>query len=174
MYCFKCGVDMGTIDFPHTCSCGQTHYRNPIPVAVGLVPAVRRIVGPSGQPLEQIGALLVRRKGGTTDGKLALPGGYVDSNDASLFAAISREIREETAVEIPIDSWRLIDHAKPGPGHLLLFLESSHRLDADSFTSDVPPSDEIYEKAIGFEPMELAFPRHTEQFLRFLHRKGEV
>ena len=38
MFCFKCGNDMGTIEFPHTCSCGQFHYRNPIPVAVGIVP----------------------------------------------------------------------------------------------------------------------------------------
>ena len=124
-----------------------------------MFPVVRRIAGPTGQAVEQVGVLLVRRKGGPTDGKLALPGGYVDSKDDSLFAAVSREIREETAVEVPIDSWRLIDHAKPSPGHLLLFLESSHRLDFDSFTNDVPPSDEIYEKVIRLRPYGSRVPQ---------------
>ena len=88
-YCSSCGTrypDDG--GWPRACAnCGRVTYRNPLPVAVVIVP-----IGPAGE-----GVLLVRRAVAPHIGQLALPGGYVNYGE-TWQAAGAREVAEETGV----------------------------------------------------------------------------
>lgn len=67
--------------------CNQIHYRNPIPVVVGVIPKPEgRMVG------------LVRRAIPPQKGEWALPGGFVEV-DENPEEAVVREIKEEIGVE---------------------------------------------------------------------------
>src|SRR5215813_12854269 len=73
--------------WPRTCGhCNHISYRNPLPVAVVLVPVDR-------------GLLVVRRNIEPGFGKLALPGGYVDFLE-SWQQAGAREVFEETGLRL--------------------------------------------------------------------------
>ena len=127
--------------------CTQTSFINPVPVAVALVPVER-------------GLLLIRRGIEPHTGKLALPGGYVDWGE-TWQQACAREVREETGLSIPNpDAFRQRQVMSALPGLLLIFGEISKK--------EVPPlppfapTDETTERLVANEPIELAFPLHTQ------------
>lgn len=113
-HCHACGVAYASDEWPRTCpGCGNMFWRNPIPVAVCLVPVVDE--GTS----EQQGLLLVERS--IAPHGPALPGGFVDWGEDVATAAV-RELREETGIVSEAADARLYDSRITLNGaHLLMF-----------------------------------------------------
>lgn len=90
-YCCRCGAEVVTRRLEgrlrQVCgTCGQVHYRNPLPVASAVVLDEQRRV------------LLVRRGNAPYQGMWCLPIGFAEL-DESIEEAALRELREETGVE---------------------------------------------------------------------------
>ena len=151
-HCSYCGNQFPTgLSWPRECAhCGRTTYRNPLPVAVALLP-----VRNGGDPP---GLAVVRRTIEPHRGRLALPGGFVDHGETWQEAAV-RELREETGIPAETEEVRLADVLSDRAGHLLVF-----GLLAERDISELPPPAATDETA-GWEflpaPIELAFPLHT-------------
>ncbi|MFJ9625797.1 NUDIX domain-containing protein [Streptomyces sp. NPDC101181] len=154
-HCGTCGAPYPVLlpadGWPRTCPrCGTTAYRNPLPVAVALLP----VTGPSATGLVVITRTIEPRKGGT-----ALPGGFVDHAE-DWRHAVTRELREETGIKAAEEDVRLADVLSDTAGHLLVFgLLPPRPLSA------LPPSRPTAETS-GYEilsaPRALAFPLHTQ------------
>jgi ADP-ribose pyrophosphatase YjhB (NUDIX family) len=86
-HCSYCGHRFaGRAGWPRTCaSCGEISYRNPVPVAVLVV------------PVEDLGVLMVRRV--DPPAGLALPSGYIEHGERWQDAA-TRELAEETGIRV--------------------------------------------------------------------------
>lgn len=158
-HCSYCGAPFpaGLAGWPRTCpACGNTTYRNPLPVAVLIVPV-------------DGGVLLVRRAVTDGRGRLALPGGYVNLGESWQQAAV-REAREEMGVAI--------DHATVGhvrtvsapDGTLLVF-----GLAPPQSFDDLPPfvpNAETSERMLANGPTELAFDLHTQVLRDYFAGRG--
>ncbi|WP_327270144.1 NUDIX domain-containing protein [Streptomyces sp. NBC_01218] len=157
-HCAACGApyDAAVLRagaWPRPCAaCGTTAYRNPLPVAVALLPVTDAADGTQG-------LVVITRTIPPHRGRLALPGGFVDHGEDWRHAVV-RELREETGIEAGADEVTLADALSSPDGHLLLFgllpARPVHLL---------PPSAPTDETA-GYEVLrtagELAFPLHTE------------
>lgn len=151
-HCGSCGArypaDAG---WPRTCTaCGATAYRNPLPVAVALLPVTDR----DGSALVVITRTIEPQRGG-----LALPGGFIDHGEDWRHAVV-RELGEETGIEAAPEDVRGADILSSPGGHLLLF-----GLLPERPAAQLPPSvptDETRGWQLLRAPAELAFPLHTE------------
>jgi ADP-ribose pyrophosphatase YjhB (NUDIX family) len=149
-HCPYCGQSYGRQRrWPRRClACGQKTYRNPLPVVVVLLPVP-----------DLSGLLAVRRAIAPGYGKLALPGGYIDWNDASWQHAAVRELREETGIRVRaagLTEFRV----RTTPDHKLVVFALAEGI----ASTDLPifqPNDEISEWAILRGPARLAFSSHT-------------
>ncbi|WP_312846369.1 NUDIX domain-containing protein [Streptomyces sp. WAC02707] len=152
-HCSSCGTAHSTdAGWPRTCpGCGRTAYRNPLPVAVALLP-VTDADGTTG--LVVVTRAIEPQRGGT-----ALPGGFVDHGE-DWRAAVARELREETGIEAAAEEVRLADAMSSPGGHLLLFGLLPAR-PASALPASAP-TDETTGHHLLRAPEELAFPLHTE------------
>ncbi|GGZ28341.1 NUDIX domain-containing protein [Streptomyces nitrosporeus] len=150
-HCGSCGTSWSTGTWPRTCAhCGHTAYRNPLPVAVALLP----VTGPAATGLLVITRTIAPRRGG-----IALPGGFIDHTEDWRHAVV-RELREETGVLAESGDVRLADVLSSPDGHLLVFGLLPPRPAAA-----LPPSAPTGETSghhVLHAPDELAFPLHTE------------
>lgn len=149
-HCSQCGQAFGRLRrWPRHCTgCGHTTYRNPLPVAVVLLPI-----------LDQAGLLAVRRAIDPGCGKLALPGGYIDWNDATWQDAAVRELREETGIRIAaaqLSAFRV--HSTPD--HKLVVFALAEGIVSTKLPA-FQPNSEISEWNILRAPTRLAFSTHT-------------
>ncbi|WP_258050177.1 NUDIX domain-containing protein [Streptomyces finlayi] len=152
-HCDSCGTQYpaaNSASWPRTCaSCGATAYRNPLPVAVALLP----VTDARGGGLVVITRAVPPQQGGT-----ALPGGFIDHAEDWRHAVV-RELREETGIEAQEQDVRLADAMSSRDGHLLLFGLLPPRPAAD-LPASVPTAE-----TAGYEVLraarELAFPLHT-------------
>lgn len=153
-HCSYCGAPFAAdAPWPRTCAaCGNRSYLNPLPVAVVLVP-----VG--------AGVLLVRRAIPPQRGMLALPGGFVGLGETWQEAG-AREVLEEAGVAV--DPAAIADfYARSAPdGHLLVFGVAPPLAALPPFA----PTDEASELVVASEPVELAFPLHTDALRLFFER----
>lgn len=154
-HCGACGAPYTALPsadaWPRVCArCGVTAYRNPLPVAVALLP----VTGPRTTGLVVITRTIEPQKGGA-----ALPGGFIDHAE-DWRTAVVRELREETGVEAAEQDVRLADVLSDTGGHLLVF----GLLPARPLASLPPstPTDETSGYEILYGPRALAFPLHTE------------
>src|SRR3954467_14900296 len=151
-HCSYCGASyLADQPWPRVCAtCGETTWRNPLPVAVALLPV---------DTDDGRGIVVVRRDIEPQRGKLGLPGGFIEHGEQWRDGAV-RELREETTIEADPTQVKLFDvHSAPS-GTLLVFgiLPPRH-------VSELPPS-VATDESTGFEivrtPVELAFSTHTQ------------
>jgi NADH pyrophosphatase NudC (nudix superfamily) len=152
-FCSACGAEIAdTVHWPRHCNaCGREHYRNPIPVAVVMVPV-------------DGGILTVRRAIPPGIGKLALPGGFINDGETWQEGG-AREVLEETGLTIAPGDLSLLDAVSVEAGNLLLFC-----LAPPQTPSGYVANSEVLEVVIVREPTELAFSSHTDQLKRHFNR----
>ncbi|WP_187645326.1 NUDIX domain-containing protein [Streptomyces sp. TRM49041] len=152
-HCAHCGAPYAdqAAPWPRTCpGCSTVTYRNPLPVAVALLPAT----GPQGTGLVVITRTIDPGRGG-----VALPGGFIDHAE-DWRDAVVRELQEETGIKAAAHKVRLADAMSSPGGHLLLF-----GLLPERPAAELPPSTPTAETAghhTLYAPASLAFPLHTE------------
>ncbi|MEU0131672.1 MULTISPECIES: NUDIX domain-containing protein [unclassified Streptomyces] len=150
-HCGNCGARYAAGTWPRTCTaCGHTAYRNPLPVAVALLP----VTSPHGTGLVVITRTIPPHQGG-----IALPGGFIDGTEDWRHAVV-RELREETGILADEADVRLADALSSPGGHLLLFGLLPAR-PAEELPPPAP-TDETAGHHLLHAPDELAFPLHTE------------
>ncbi|AXI76619.1 NUDIX domain-containing protein [Peterkaempfera bronchialis] len=153
-HCTRCGTPYtpGTATWPRRCpGCGALAYRNPLPVAVALLP-VRTADGATA-------LTAVRRTIEPGRGLLALPGGFIDHGE-TWQQAVTRELAEETGIHADPARVRLADAHTDTVGSYLLLFGLLPPLDL----ADLPPStptDETDGHHLLTAPTDLAFPLHT-------------
>ncbi|WP_406279227.1 NUDIX domain-containing protein [Streptomyces sp. NBC_00191] len=150
-HCGNCGAPYGSLtSWPRTCpTCGETAYRNPLPVAVALLPAY---------DAHGTGLVVITRTIDPGRGGIALPGGYIDLGE-DWQQAVVRELSEETGIEVPREDVRLADALSAADGHLLLFGLLPPRA-VESLPRPVPTA-ETTGWHVLHEPTQLTFPLHT-------------
>jgi ADP-ribose pyrophosphatase YjhB (NUDIX family) len=158
-HCSYCGSPFpaGAKTWPRACpACGSTTYRNPLPVAVLVVP----ISGDAADGDGTGGVMLIRRSLPDGRNKLALPGGFINLGE-SWQAAAARETFEEAGVSVdPADVVHLRTASAPD-GTLLVFGACARPLTPAQLPAFVP-SAETAERLVVPGPVELAFSLHTE------------
>ncbi|MEU2249017.1 NUDIX domain-containing protein [Streptomyces sp. NPDC019224] len=159
-HCAACGAPYTGLaapdSRPRTCAaCGETAYRNPLPVAVALLPVTDG---------DTTGLVVITRTIEPARGGLALPGGFIDHAEDWRHAVV-RELREETRIEARPEDVRLADALSSPAGHLLLFGLLPERPAATLPPS--APTDETSGHTLLRAPAVLAFPLHTEAVHRW-------
>ena len=157
-HCSYCGgAYLPDQPWPRVCpQCGETTWRNPLPVAVLLLP-VRYDDG------GHDGVVLTRRAIQPAWGELCFPGGFLEYGELWPEGAI-RELREETGLEATTDEVTLFDVQSTGR-HVLVF----GIVPARSAT-DLPPSTpsaEALEWVTTRRNVRLAFPSHQAVLDKF-------
>ncbi|GAM11463.1 nudix hydrolase 23, chloroplastic [Geobacter sp. OR-1] len=157
-HCSWCGAPFQqAAAWPRHClECGNTTYRNPIPVVVVLVPVPAGIV-------------VIRRNIEPRKGTLTLPGGYLDCGETWQEGA-QRELLEETGIEVKPEEIRLYDVCNGLDDTLVIF-----GLATPQPAGTVQPfsSEETTEVAVIEGPIELGFTMHTQVVARYFMELGK-
>lgn len=156
-HCHFCGAKHESEEWPRVCgACHGTTWRNPIPIAVVLVP-----VGEG---------LLVGKRGIEPGiGKWAHTAGYMELGESWQESA-SRELLEETGVSVPATLIKFHALKMSGTGNLLVFCMTPPLV--PEVFAGFTPNDEVTELKVITEPMELAFETHTEMADRYFEMKA--
>lgn len=163
-HCSYCGTAYPeTAGWPRVCAaCGETTWRNPLPVAVAIQPVLTDDGG--------IGVVVQRRDIEPKRGELALPGGFIEYGE-QWRAALVRELREETGLTgEPAEVSLFAVHSAP-TGTVLIFGTLPPRPAAGLPPS--APTAEATEWLVVTEPTELAFSTHTEVLADYLTRHAQ-
>lgn len=156
-YCSSCGTRYPEpAGWPRTCAaCDAVAYRNPLPVAIALLPVT---------DAEGTGLVVITRTIEPALGGIALPGGFIDHAE-DWRDAVVRELREETWIEAAAEDVQLADALSSPGGHILVFGLLPTRA-ADELPPSAP-TDETTGHHLLRAPTELAFPLHTEAVRRW-------
>ena len=133
-------------------------FNSPSPVSVGIIP----VLGPTGQT----GFLGLRRAIAPCVGEVALPGGFLDPGEDPIIAMV-REVQEEMSLDIdPASVWSKALVKMGHNNNMLMFFQSSEKIDYDVFMSandKLDASDgEASELVIITPDTQLCFPLHQE------------
>lgn len=164
-HCNYCGSAYDNQSWPRVCGCCKNMtFRNPIPVAVGLLPF--KITK------EKCGLLLVRRSIKPFVGELCFPGGFIDWGE-SWQQAISREVREETSVQTDPNEFKLETiHSTPDGTRVLIF-GSTQKIREYSEIKDFKATNETSELLIGNDFSKLCFSLHQEVLNNWFSNQNE-
>lgn len=171
-FCHYCGEQYSSSAWPRTCgACGNTTWRNPIPVVVSLVRVRYNKSDPEGD-----GLLVVRRSIEPRHGELAFPGGYVDYGE-SVQQAAAREVCEETSglIDLHHDYFEVLEVEKASTNENLLIFCLSRKVVCSIGPEDLEQfkgNPEVSELRLIHSPMELAWPTHTDLARKYF--KGEI
>jgi 8-oxo-dGTP diphosphatase len=158
-HCSYCGTRYPTaLPWPRTCAtCRETTWSNPLPVAVVLLP----VVSADGVT----GLVVVRRDIEPQRGKLALPGGFIETGESWRQAAV-RELREETGLLANEDEVLLFDVSSGISAYTLSIFGLLPTRAAAELPASMPTS-EATEWLVLTGPERLAFPTHTDAMTAF-------
>ena len=153
-HCSYCGnLFEEQTKWPRQCHvCLNMSYINPLPAAVVLL-NVRDDDG-------RYGTLVQKRNINPMKGHWALTGGYMDKGETWQESAC-REIYEELGIESTPNEFSLLDVGVNTDKSVLIIFGVCLR----TFTMEdihFSPNEEVSDIQIIYEPMELAFPTHTE------------
>jgi 8-oxo-dGTP diphosphatase len=151
-HCSYCGTAYPPdANWPRVCaSCGETTWRNPLPVAVALLPV---------DTDQGRGLVVIRRDIEPARGQLALPGGFIEYGEEWRTAA-ARELWEETGLPAHGSDVTLFAvHSTPS-GTINVFGLLPPRSAADLPPS--APTEEVTEWLVLTRPQPLAFSTHTQ------------
>ena len=157
-HCGHCGVAFATgVAYPRTCTgCGNITYKNPIPVAVLLLPVDDGLLG-------------IKRGIEPKKGMIALPGGFVDHAETWQEGA-ARELFEET--NIVVDPKLVQDFAvRSVRGGPILIFGLGPKV-SSKLLPDFAPTSETLERVIVSRGDELAFPLHAWAMEEFFLRRA--
>lgn len=159
IHCSYCGTLFTVETHPKKCAqCGNTAWKNPIPVVVALIPVFD-------SKENKLGCLVVKRSIQPKLGEWALPGGYMDDHE-TWQGATAREVREEVGLDTHPDAWYLLEVVTaPTTGNLLVVAGHTMALKREALV--FVPNSEVSEVDVLFEPVDLAFPTHTEMLRNF-------
>jgi ADP-ribose pyrophosphatase YjhB (NUDIX family) len=157
-HCSFCGHRFsGQMGWPRTCAaCGNVTYRNPLPVAVVVVPVAGE------------GVLMVRRV--ESPAGLAFPSGFVEHGERWQDTA-ARELAEETGVRVDPAAVRAVRVSSDTDGTLLVFatVPAISRDDLAAFT----PTAEVSELVVLDRAHEdVVFPLDAEVLAEHLAGDG--
>lgn len=158
-HCSYCGSKfLEQKAWPRKCFiCWNESYKNPLPVVVAILNVWDG---------KKVGTLIQQRNHDPKKGGWAFTGGYIDKNEMWQ-EAIVREVKEELGLETEIKDYLLSDVlSNTDKSNLLIFSICLKTFDKDeiNFTTN----NEVAAIKIIHEPIELAFPTHTEMLgLRF-------
>lgn len=157
-HCSYCGGKFeANLLWPRMCAtCSNISYRNPLPVAVLLLPVNN-------------GILLIKRGIAPRIGEWALPGGFIGEGESWQEAA-ARETLEESNIVIYPSDISVFDVCSVPNGPILIFGVHDYTLNKDELPM-FKTTDETTERVIITEPIELAFPLHTKMLKEFFNRK---
>jgi ADP-ribose pyrophosphatase YjhB (NUDIX family) len=152
-HCGYCGTKYADVSSVHTrtcVACGKTSYRNPLPVAVTLVPV---------QLETGTGLLVIRRCIPPHEGRLALPGGFINFGESWQEGA-AREVLEETGWQLEPDQLELVTVRSAPDSTILIFARAPAQ--SKTWVQASKISSETSEVTVleSFQP--LAFPIHSE------------
>ena len=158
-FCSFCGVRFPeNPGWPRICpACGNTTYRNPLPVAVVLVPVAS-------------GLLLIRRSIEPQVGKLALPGGYINYGETWQEAA-AREVAEETGLRLEAAAIREFQVRSAPDGTLLIFGLSA-AVEPAAVTTFAPTAETSGCMVIDAPVAGMAFPLHAAAVAAYFERRS--
>ncbi|MBO0870686.1 MAG: NUDIX domain-containing protein [Micromonosporaceae bacterium] len=164
-HCGYCGTAYpDEVGWPRTCiGCGEITWRNPLPVAVALLPVLGVARPGKARPDQEPaggrpGLVVVRRDIEPARGELALPGGFIEIGESWQEAAV-RELREETGLIAEAAQVRLFEVSST-PGTINIFGLLPPR-EAASLPPSAP-TEEATEWLVLTTPQPLAFPTHTD------------
>jgi len=162
-HCSYCGtVYPDSAGWPRVCvTCGETTWRNPLPVAVAILPVLTAC---------GTGVVAVRRAIEPARGLLALPGGFIEYGE-DWRDALVRELREETGLVGTADEVELFDvHSAPSGATIMIFGVLPAR--PVELLPPSAPTEEATEWLVLTEPVELAFSTHTRALADFLAQQA--
>jgi 8-oxo-dGTP diphosphatase len=142
---------------------GQTIYLNPIPAAVAIVP-VYGLNPLSGR--KELGLLTIERGIAPQQGKLALPGGYLEQGE-DWRAGLLRELHEETGVRIDDPTCVSLKNAHSIDENRKLVIFGAVPVIKEEQLAHFKTNRECTRYEVIFQPRELAFVTHTEVSQRF-------
>lgn len=156
-HCSYCGKAFLDVKFPQECyACANITYINPLPVIVAMI-----MVNSRERPrIIPNGILIQKRNIEPQKGNWALPGGYIDEGESWQVAA-AREVQEEIGLYTTPEQYELMDVKTANNGNLLVFCKWKYlviNLDSIPFI----PNKEVTAIDVAYDPIELAFPTHTE------------
>ena len=158
-HCAYCGSPFPKgSSWPRTCeNCQQTSFRNPIPVAVVLVPVDE-------------GLIFIRRSIEPRKGRLALPGGFINTGETWQEAG-AREVLEETGISLDPEEIEEFQ-VQSAPDNTLLIFGLARPRNSENIP-DFDITDETTERVVlPFSPPDQAFRLHEDAATEYFKKTG--
>lgn len=146
-FCVNCGQAHEQENYPKRCKgCRTEMYKNPIPVAVVIVPV-------------EDGILLIQRNIPPQVGGWAFPGGFVDEGENAQDAA-KRELQEEVGIDYQGDFSILGIESTPNRANMLIFVKAEQGLNPSDI-ENFKKNKEVQAVKVVSKYEELCFPLHS-------------